>query len=91
MNLGARARVGFRRLAQSVRTVDQDATMRRPRLVWFNVKRALRIPTRGDRKFLLYEFGRMLEDGCIGPGCHITVAGKDDGAGSQGLERNRPR
>jgi hypothetical protein len=88
MNLGARARVGFRRLAQSVRTaVDQDTKMRRPRLVWFNVKRALRIPTRGDRKFLLYEFGRMLEDGRIGPGCHITVAGRNDGAGSQGLAR----
>lgn len=86
MNLGARARVGFRRLAQSVRTVDHT-TMRRSRLAWFNVKRALRIPTRSDRKFLLFEFGRMLEDGHIGPGCHITVAGRDDGAGSQGLAR----
>jgi hypothetical protein len=56
-------------------------------LAWFNVKRALRIPTRSDHKFLLQEFGRKLEEGRIGAQCHITVTGGHDGAGAQGLAR----
>ena len=86
MKLGSRARVGIRQLAQAVRATPPE-TIRLPRLAWFNVKRTLRIPTRGDRKFLLQEFGRKLEEGRIGTQCHITVAGRDDGAGSQGLAR----
>jgi hypothetical protein len=58
-----------------------------PRLAWWGVKRALRIPTRGDRRFLLEEFGYRLDEGRIGAGCHITVAGRHDGAGSQALAR----
>lgn len=86
MRLDRRVHIGFRRVALAVRGFSPD-TVRLPRLVWFNVKRALRIPTKADRKFLLQEFGRKLQEGCIGPQCHITVAGRDDGAGSQALSR----
>ena len=47
----------------------------------------LRIPTRGDRRFLLEEFGHKLDDGRIGKQVHVTISGRDDGAGSQALAR----
>jgi hypothetical protein len=78
--------VRLRHLSQVARAASPDA-IRLPRLAWFNVKRALRMPTSSDRKFLLREFGRKLEDGVIGPGCHVTVAGRNDGMGSQALAR----
>jgi hypothetical protein len=56
-------------------------------LAWFNVKRALRLPTRSDRQFLVEEFGRQLAHGRIGSAVHITIAGRHDGAGSQALAR----
>src|SRR2546430_12032941 len=86
MRLDRRVHIGFRRLALSIRAVSPDA-VRLPRLAWFHVKRALHIPTRADRKFLLQEFGRKLHEGRIGTQCHLTVAGKDDGAGSQAMAR----
>ena len=86
MKFGRQIRVGFRHLAQSTRSVPHDVA-RLPRLAWFGVKRALRIPTRGDRRFLLEEFGYKLDEGRIGAGCHVTIAGRDDGAGSQALAR----
>ena len=87
MNLASRARVGFRHLTQVARSALPYETMRLPRLAWFNVKRALRIPTRGDRRFLLEEFGHKLDDGRIGKQVHVTIGGRDDGAGSQALAR----
>src|SRR6185503_17578326 len=81
-----RVRVGFRSLVQAARLIPPE-TVRGPRLAWFNVKRTLRIPTRSDRRFLLEEFGRMLDAGRVGRQCHITVSGRDDGAGSQALAR----
>jgi hypothetical protein len=84
--IGRRLRVGVRKLGLFVRSAPPDA-VRLPRLAWFNVKRALRIPTRGDRQFLVEELGRKLAGGYIGTQCHITIAGRDDGAGSQALAR----
>jgi hypothetical protein len=78
--------VGVRQLGLAVRSVSPDA-VRLPRLAWFSIKRALRIPTRGDRQFLIEEFGRKLAGGYIGTQCHITSAGRYDGAGAQALAR----
>jgi len=86
MRLDRRVRVGLRHLAQTARSLPPDA-VRFPRLAWFNVKRALRIPTRSDRQFLVEEFGRRLAQGQIGSQCHVTIAGRHDGAGSQALAR----
>ena len=86
MKFGRQIRVGLRHLAQSTRSVPHGVA-RLPRLAWFGTKRALRIPTRGDRRFLLEEFGYKLDEGRIGAGCHVTIAGRDDGAGSQALAR----
>ena len=87
MSRDRRVRVGVRRIVQTVRSAAAPETVRLPRLAWFNVKRALHIPTRSDRKFLLHEFGRKLDEGRISSRCHVTVAGRNDGAGSQALTR----
>src|SRR5215831_19615117 len=86
MRLDRRFRVALRRVAQSARSLPPGEA-RLPRLAWFNIKRALRIPTRGDRQFLVEEFGRRLAEGRIGSQCHVTITGRHDGAGSQALAR----
>jgi hypothetical protein len=87
MNLSSRTRVGIRRLAQATRSALPHETTRLPRWAWFRLKRALRLPTRGDRRFLLEEFGHKLDEGRIGKEVRITIGGRDDGAGSQALAR----
>jgi hypothetical protein len=86
MRLDRRARVAFRHVAQNARSLPLGPA-RLPRLAWFNIKRALRIPTRSDRQFLVEEFGRQLAHGRIGTAVHVTIAGRYDGAGSQALAR----
>jgi hypothetical protein len=77
----------MRHVAQVARSALPYETARVPRWTWFRLKRALGIPTRGDRRFLLEDFGRKLDAGRIGKEVHITIAGRHDGAGSQALAR----
>jgi hypothetical protein len=78
-------RIKIRQLAHVARSVP-PGPMRLPRLAWFNVKRALQIPTRSDRPFLIEEFVRRLRAGSIGRQCHITSE-RSDGAGAQAMTR----
>ena len=86
MRLDRRVRVALRHVAQSARSLP-PGDARLPRLAWFHIKRALRMPTRSDRQFLVEELGRQLALGRIGSAVHVTIAGRHDGAGSQALAR----
>jgi hypothetical protein len=86
MRLDRRVRVGLRQVAQSARALPPGVA-RLPRLAWFKLKRVLCIPTRSDRQFLVEELGRRLAQGRIGAQCHVTIAGRHDGAGAQALAR----
>jgi hypothetical protein len=84
----SRLRILFRQVLQRARSIIRAAppqVVRPPRIAWFYTKRALHVPTRSDRKFLIEEFGHRLTEGKVGSQCHLTVFGKDDGAGSQAL------
>src|SRR5690349_13308744 len=86
MKLDRRVRVAWRHVAQSARSLPPGEA-RLPRLAWFNIKRALHLPTRSDRRFLVEELGRQLAQGRIGSAVRLTAAGRHDGAGSQALAR----
>lgn len=57
------------------------------RNAWFKTKYSLGIPTRSDRSYLVRAMADALDQGMIGPQCHIMAHGRADGAGAQAMSR----
>ena len=54
---------------------------------WVGIKRQFHLSCSGHRRFFLLQFMRALNTRRIGARCHITTAGKKDGAGAQALAK----
>lgn len=79
------ARIGVlpRRIVHFARSLPPVSV----RNAWFRTKYSLGIPTRSDRSYLVRAMADALEQGLIGPDCHVMAHGRDDGAGAQAMSR----
>lgn len=83
MQLPVAIRLHARRLVHFGRSLPPLAV----RFGWFKTKRLLGIPTRSDRSYLVRQLTAALDQGQIGPLCHIMAQGRHDGAGAQTMSR----